>query len=98
MATIVIEDLISDQALDRRAMAAVIGGGHRFGGFGWMRPYRKSRPAPGLQPGGSISQTIYDINYTEINNIEYNEINVFNVIQLINAGGNVDNSGYISNT
>ena len=76
MATITINDLPANCALDRKAMAAIRGAG---GGwlYGWMRPFVDAAPIV-----GSV------VNFYQFNNFGGQMNNQIQVIDIQNSGAN----------
>jgi len=91
MATIAINDLPKNRALDRKAMSAIKGGGAPWV-FGWIRPFVESSPSFGST-----------INFFQTNNIYVADQmnNQFQVIDIeasaANANINVDAKQLASN-
>lgn len=77
MASITIEDLSTNVALDSKAMASMRGGDGAPWVFGWIRPYMPSQP--GLAPV---------INFYQINNYADQLINQFQMVNVNNAAPN----------
>jgi len=80
MASIIISDLPASACLDRRAMAAIRGGGAPWV-FGWIRPYVDGTP------GGASGRSPV-INFYQINNYADQMINQFQTVTVNNAGAN----------
>jgi len=78
MATLTINDLPINRALDRKAMSAIHGGGAPWV-FGWIQPYAKS----GSGFGGVV-------NFFQINN--YNADQMINQIQMVEVNNSAANS------
>jgi len=76
MASIHIDDLPASAQLDRRAMAAIRGGGAPWV-FGWIRPYVEG-----------TSERAPAINFYQINNYADQMINQFQTVTVNNAGAN----------
>ncbi|BAL24496.1 hypothetical protein [Azoarcus sp. KH32C] len=78
MPTIAIHDLPMDSALDRKALAAIKGGGAPWV-FGWIRPFVEARPSFGPS-----------INFYQINNNFFADqmVNQFQVIDVTNTAAN----------
>ena len=80
MATITVSDLTHNVALDRRAMAAIRGGGGAPWVYGWIQPYVRETPSFGPVVN------LYDIN----NNFYANQMNnTFQSVDVRNTGSNL---------
>ncbi|HXZ06423.1 MAG TPA: hypothetical protein VEI25_00040 [Paraburkholderia sp.] len=82
MATIIVSDLTHNVALDRRAMAAIRGGGGEGAPwvYGWIQPYVRQTPSFGPVIN------LYDIN----NNFYANQMNnQFQSVDVRNTGSNL---------
>ena len=55
MATIEINDLLDSRELDRRAMAALLGGCGGFSSYNWIQPYFETPSARSPSPASSGS-------------------------------------------
>ncbi|MES2150721.1 MAG: hypothetical protein V4508_13135 [Pseudomonadota bacterium] len=77
MASISIDDLPADRALDRKAMASIRGGGGAPWVFGWIRPFLEDQ-------GGQFPV----INFYQINNFADQMINQFQTVSVLNTGAN----------
>ena len=77
MATITINDLPANRALDRKALARIRGGDGAPWVFGWIRPYVDE--LPGQLPV---------INFYQINNYADQMINQYQMVSVINSGAN----------
>ncbi len=76
MAAIIIKDLRTDRALDRRTMSFIKGGGAPWV-FNWIRPYVASTPSFGPV-----------INFYQINNYADQMINQIQVVDVNNSAPN----------
>ena len=81
MASIRVNDLSLNLALDRKAMAAIRGGGGAPWVFGWIQPFLP--PAP-------VASTLPIVNLYQVNNSFYaNQMNnQFQTIETSNTGAN----------
>lgn len=77
MATITINDLPANRALDRKAMSAIRGAGGAPWVFGWIRPFI----------GDSAGQMPV-INFYQINNYADQMINQYQMVNVNNTGNN----------
>jgi hypothetical protein len=77
MATIQINDLSANCALDRKAMSRIRGASGAGWVFGWIRPFSE---ASGREP------TVF--NFYQINNFADQMINQFQTVSVINSGAN----------
>ncbi|MFL6635242.1 MAG: hypothetical protein ACJ8HJ_23300 [Massilia sp.] len=77
MATITVNDLPTNMALDRKAMAVVRGGGGAPWVFGWIQPYVDASPGP-----------LPVINFYQINNFADQMINQYQTVSVNNSGAN----------
>jgi hypothetical protein len=77
MATITINDLPANRALDRKAMSTIRGAGGAPWVFGWIRPFI----------GDSASQFPV-INFYQINNYADQMINQYQMVNVNNSGNN----------
>jgi hypothetical protein len=73
MASITINDLPADRALDRKAMSRVRGAGGASWVFGWIRPYQDAQ-------GGMVPV----INFYQINNYADQMINQYQLVNVSN--------------
>jgi hypothetical protein len=79
MASITVNDLSLNLALDRKAMAAIRGGGGAPWVYGWIQPYVRETPSIGPVVN------LYDIS----NNFYANQmINTFQSVDVRNTGAN----------
>lgn len=80
MASISVNDLSLNLALDRKAMAAIKGGGAPWV-FGWIQPYVPPSPAMAMMPV---------VNLYQVNNSFYaNQMNnQFQTVEVSNTGAN----------
>lgn len=76
MATISVNDLPANMALDRKAMSAVHGGGAPWV-FGWIQPYIDAAPSQ-----------LPVINFYQINNFADQMINQYQMVSVNNTGAN----------
>ena len=77
MATITINDLPANKALDRKAMSTIRGAGGAPWVFGWIRPFVE---------GGSGQFPV--INFYQINNYADQMINQYQSVTVTNSGNN----------
>jgi hypothetical protein len=77
MATIPINDLPANRALDHKAMARIRGGDGASWVFGWIQPYVDQ--LPGQPP---------IINFYQINNYADQMINQYQMVSVINSAPN----------
>jgi hypothetical protein len=77
MATITVNDLPANMALDRKAMSVVRGGGGAPWVFGWIQPYVDASPGP-----------LPVINFYQINNFADQMINQYQTVSVNNSGAN----------
>ena len=82
MAAIVIKDLVSNRALDRKAMSAVRGGGAPWV-FGWITPY-----VPAVPANSGFGQVV---NFYQVNNNYYAD-QMNNQIQSVNVNNTAANA------
>ena len=77
MATITVNDLPANMALDRKAMSVVRGGGGAPWVFGWIQPYVDASPGP-----------LPVIKFYQINNFADQMINQYQTVSVNNSGAN----------
>ncbi len=82
MAAIVIKDLASNRALDRKAMSAVRGGGAPWV-FGWITPY-----VPAVPGNAGFGQVV---NFYQVNN-NYTADQMNNQFQSVNVNNTAANA------
>lgn len=76
MASITVNDLTHNLALDRKAMAAIRGGGAPWV-FGWIQPYVPPTPAMAAMPVVNLYQVSNSFYANEMNN-SFQTVNVSN--------------------
>ena len=77
MATITVNDLSADTALDRKAMSAIRGGDGAPWVFGWIQPYIDAS-----------ARQVPVINFYQINNFADQMINQYQTVSVNNSGAN----------
>ncbi|ALK99057.1 hypothetical protein AB595_15315 [Massilia sp. WF1] len=77
MATITVNDLSADTALDRKAMSTIRGGDGAPWVFGWIQPYIDAS-----------ARQVPVINFYQINNFADQMINQYQTVSVNNTGAN----------